>query len=142
MSGRCFLDTNIFVYSFDRSNSTKAAIARRLIQDQLRKRNGVISFQVIQEFFNVTFKRFPEFTTSPDAELYLTMVLRPLLAVHSSVGLYRESLHLQQRYRISWYDSLIVSAAKEAGCSLLFTEDMQDGGKFDDVLIKNPFRGQ
>src|SRR5258708_25009966 len=104
MSGRCFLDTNIFVCSFDQADPRKAGIARRLIQDELRNRTGVISFQVVQEFFNVAFKRFPVFVASPDAGLYLSSVLRPLLGVHSSIGLYSEALRLQQRYRISWYD--------------------------------------
>jgi predicted nucleic acid-binding protein len=139
MSGRCFLDTNILVYSFDRANPAKAAVARRLIQQSLRDRSGIISFQVIQEFFNVAFKRMPAFAVSLDAELYLSAVLRPLLAVQSSVGLYGEGLRLQQRYRVSWYDALIIAAANEAACGLLYTEDLQDGAQFEGVKAKNPF---
>jgi predicted nucleic acid-binding protein len=71
--------------------------------------------------------------------LYLSAVLRPLLAVQSSVGLYGEGLRLQQRYRISWYDALIIAAANEAGCDLLYTEDLQDGAQFEGVKAKNPF---
>lgn len=81
MSAKCFLDTNIFVYSFDQSNPTKATTARTLIQDHLRDRTGVISFQVVQEFLNVATKRFPAFIASPDAELYIATVFHPLLGV-------------------------------------------------------------
>ena len=139
MSAKCFLDTNIFVYSFDAANPTKAATARKLIQDRLRDRTAVISFQVVQEFFNVACKRFPAFVASPDAELYLAAVLRPMITVHSSAGLYSEALRLQQRYKLSWYDSIIVAAASEAGCAVIYTEDLQDGAKLNGVLVKNPF---
>jgi predicted nucleic acid-binding protein len=140
MSGRCFLDTNIFIYSFDQANPDKAAIAKKLIQDRLRSRSGLISFQVIQEFFSVALKRMPAFVSSPDAELYLLSVLRPLLGVNSSIGLYSEGLRLQWRYKLSWYDSLIVAAANEAGCELLYSEDLRDGARFERIVVKNPFR--
>lgn len=139
MKGRVFLDTNIFIYSFDASSPTKQATARKLIQDHLRNRTGVISFQVVQEFFNVACKRFPAFVASPDAELYFTGVLRPLLTIHSSAGLYSEALRIQQRYKISWYDSIILAAASEANCSVICTEDLQDGAKLNGILVKNPF---
>lgn len=139
MSNRCFLDTNIFVYSFDHSAPAKAAVARRLIQEHLGNRSGLISFQVVQEFFNVAFKRFPAFIASPDAEMYLSTVLRPLLSVHSSAGLYSEGLRLQQRYKLSWYDSLIVAAANEGGCDVIFTEDLQHGARFGGAEVQNPF---
>ena len=72
MNDRCFIDTNVFVYSFDPSDPLKARVAQRLIQGELKKRTGVVSFQVIQEFFNVALKRFPAFVASHDAELYLS----------------------------------------------------------------------
>ncbi len=139
MSARCFLDTNIFVYSFDQSDPRKAGVSRKLIQDHLRDRTGVISFQVVQEFLNVATKRFPAFLASPDAELYIAAVFQPLLGVQSSVGLYNEALHIHQRYRLSWYDSIIVAAANEARCQVIYTEDMQAGATIKGVLVKNPF---
>jgi predicted nucleic acid-binding protein len=99
----------------------------------------MISYQVVQEFFNVALRNFPQPMTAADAEQYLGTVFRPLLGVHSSQALYAEALHLQTRSRLSWYDSLIVSAAIQARCDLLYSEDLQHGQRFGDLQIANPF---
>ena len=75
-----------------------------------------------------------------DAEQYLGTVFRPLLAVHSSQALYAEALRLHAQSGLSWYDSLIVAAALQAQCDLLFTEDLQHGQRFGALQIVNPFR--
>ena len=139
MNGRFFLDTNIFVYSFDRSSSGKAQRATQLIRDAVATRKGVVSYQVVQEFFNVALRRFAHPMTAAEAEQYLGTVFRPLLGVQSSPALYSEALHLTDKHRLSWYDSLIVASAVEAGCSLLYSEDLQSGRRFGDLRIENPF---
>jgi predicted nucleic acid-binding protein len=63
-----------------------------------------------------------------------------LLSVHSSQTLFFLALRTQERYRISWYDSLIVAAAIEADCSILYSEDLQHGQRFESTRVKNPFR--
>jgi predicted nucleic acid-binding protein len=77
--------------------------------------------------------------TIPDAMLYLTTVLQPLLAIHSSPALYSEALRTFAHYRLSWYDTLIVTAAVEADCAILYSEDLQDGQRFGQTRVKNPF---
>jgi len=139
MSDRYFLDTNIFVYSFDRGSPAKAQRAAQLIRDALTTRKGVISYQVVQEFFNVALRRFSQPMQAADAEQYLSTVFRPLLGVHSSQALYAEALHLHAQSGLSWYDSLIVSAAIQARCDLLFTEDLQHGQRFGGLQVRNPF---
>jgi predicted nucleic acid-binding protein len=62
-----------------------------------------------------------------------------LLAVHASQALYVDALHLHAQSGLSWYDALIVSAALQAGCDLLFTEDLQHGQRFGGLQVKNPF---
>jgi predicted nucleic acid-binding protein len=140
MSGRHFLDTNVFVYSLDRTNARKARIALQIIEEHVAGGNGAVSYQVVQEFFNVAIKRFPKAMTSADWPSYLLTVFRPLLAVHSSIALYSEAFSIHTRFKISWYDSLILAAASEANCSILYTEDLQHGGKIAGVRIENPFR--
>jgi predicted nucleic acid-binding protein len=140
MNARFFLDTNLFVYSLDPSASAKARRATQLIRKAIATRNGVVSYQVVQEFFNVAFRRFTPPMTLAEAEQYLATVFRPLLAVHSSHALYAEGLRLRSRYRLSWYDSLIVAGALEAGCSVLYSEDMHEGQQFGELRIENPFR--
>jgi predicted nucleic acid-binding protein len=139
MNGRFFLDTNIFVYSFDRGSADKARRATQLIREAVATRKGMVSYQVVQEFFNVALRRFAHPMTTAEAEQYLGTVFRPLLAVHSSPALYSEALRLTGKHRLSWYDSLIVAAATEAGCSLLYSEDLQSGRRFGDLRIENPF---
>ena len=100
----------------------------------------MISYQVMQEYFSVGFRRFDPPLTLEEAEQYLHGVLRPMLRVQSSVGLCTEALHVRERYRLSWYDSLIVAAAQEARCTVLYTEDLQHGQRFGDVVVEDPFR--
>lgn len=140
MSGRFFLDTNIFVYTFDPAARTKATKAASLIRRAADTGEGVVSYQVVQEFFNVAFRRFSPTMTVPEAEQYLITVFRPLLAVHSSPALYISALRIKANYRFSWYDSLIVAAALEANCTTLYTEDLQDGHEIETLRIRDPFR--
>lgn len=139
MNARFFLDTNIFAYTFDRTSAAKSRLAAQLIRDAVTTRKGIVSYQVVQEFFNLALRRFAQPMTVPEAEQYLSTVFRPLLAVHSSPSLMAEALHLTGRYRLSWYDALIVAAAMEGGCSTLYSEDLQDGQKFGELRIENPF---
>ena len=139
MSARFFLDTDLFVYSFDRGSPTKARRATELIRQAVTSRAGIVRYQVVQEFFNVALKRFTQPMTIAEAEQYLTTVFRPLLAVHSSQALYGEALRLIGRYRLAWYDSLIVAAALEGGCSVLYSEDFQHGLRVGDLRVENPF---
>jgi predicted nucleic acid-binding protein len=139
MPDKFFLDTNIFVYSFDREAAAKSRRATELIRAALKTQKGITSYQVVQEFFNVALQRFTKPMKAEDAERYFSTVFRPLLGIHSSSALYLEAIHLQGRYRLSWYDSLIVAAAIQAECRVLITEDLQHGQRFGDLQIENPF---
>ena len=139
MSARFFLDTNIFVYTFDAKAPAKAKKSAQLIRRAADTGEGIISFQVVQEFFNVAFRRFPQPMNTAEAEQYLTTVLRPLLAVHSSPSLYFEALRIAEKYRVSWYDSLMLAAAVESGCEKVYSEDFQHGQKIESLKIENPF---
>src|SRR5208337_5146614 len=107
MSGRFFLDTNIFVYTFDAKAPAKAKKAARLVRDAVDSGQGVVSYQVAQEFFNVALRRFAQPMSVAEAEQYLVTVFLPLMAVHSSQALYAEALRFSERYHLSWYDALI-----------------------------------
>lgn len=139
MSDRFFLDTNIFAYSFDLSAPAKARRAQQLITEALSSGKGVVSYQVVQEFFNLAFRRFVVPMKSTEAEHYLASIFRPLLGVQSSAALFSQALLMHQSRRFSWYDSLILSAAIQANCDLLYSEDMQHGQKVGGLRIVNPF---
>jgi predicted nucleic acid-binding protein len=139
MNGRFFLDTNVFVYSFDASAPAKTRRARQLIRQAVATGKGIVSYQVAQEFFNVALRRFAQPMAVAEAEQYLAAVFRPLMAIHSSQSLFADALRLSDRYGLSWYDALIVAAAIEGQCSLLYSEDLQHGQRFGDLQVENPF---
>jgi len=140
MNGRFFLDTNVFVYSLDKSSPAKQKRATELVREAVATGKGIVSYQVIQEFFNVALKGFADVMSVAEGEYYLASIFRPMLAVQSSQGLFAEALRLYERYRLSWYDSLIVAAALEAECHVLYSEDMRHGQTFGRLRIENPFR--
>jgi predicted nucleic acid-binding protein len=139
MSARFFLDTNVFVYPFDATAPAKAKKAAQLIRQAVDTGQGVVSYQVAQEFFNVAFRRFAQPMTIGEAEQYLVTVFRPLLAVHSSPALYLEALQIAGKHHLAWYDSLIIAAALEANCDTLYSEDLRHGWQIERLRIENPF---
>ena len=138
MAARFFLDTNIFVYTFD-ANLSKRKRASQLVRQAADTGEGIISYQVVQEFFNVALRRFAQPMSVAEAEQYLISAFRPLLAVHSSPALYFEALRISGKYRISWYDALIVAAAIQGQCAILYSEDLSHGQEVDGIRIRNPF---
>ncbi|MFQ5742904.1 MAG: PIN domain-containing protein [Acidobacteriota bacterium] len=140
MRGRQFLDTNIFVYTFDGRTAARQARAKELVQRSLRERTGIVSFQVVQEFVNVATTKFTTPLSGPDCALYLNKVLFPLCEIHSSNSLYAEALDIQERWQFSFFDSLIVAAALAAGCRTLWSEDFRNDQKVRELTIRNPFR--
>lgn len=141
MSTRYFLDTNIIVYALDpAAPKAKRAIARRLLAEAGEKGCGAISWQVVQEFFNVAIRKMSQPITPLDAHNLLTRIFEPLEPIQPTASLLRDALDIQARYRISWYDALIVSAASMGGCKILYSEDLQHGALIHGVRIENPFR--
>lgn len=140
MSDRFFLDTNVFVYEVDTRDPAKSRRAVELIDSAVSSKRGAVSYQVVQEFFNVALTRFAKPFSATEAEEYLSLTFKPILAVHSSPRLFLEALHIQKQHQFSWYDALIVAAAQEVNCSILYTEDMQHGRRIGDLRIENPFR--
>ncbi|MCA9900121.1 MAG: PIN domain-containing protein [Ardenticatenaceae bacterium] len=139
LRGKFFLDTNILVYSFDPSAPAKQQIARELIETALSSQMGVISSQVVQEFLNVSQRKFARPMGVAEARRYLNGVLLPLCQHFPSISLYDKALMLREETGYSFYDALIVAAAIEMGCKTLLSEDLQDGRTIHSVTILNPF---
>ena len=136
---RFFLDTNIFIYSFDNKSKKKRDKARELIFTALESNSGFISTQVIQEFLNVATRKFAKPMKIFDAEQYSKNVLSPLCDVYPDSQLYYESLIIHEGMKISFYDSLIISAAIRGKADVLYSEDLQAGRKYQGLTIENPF---
>ena len=139
MSVSDFIDTNVFIYQLERLDTRKAGIADQLIHDGIANGTGCISFQVVQECINTAVRKARVPLSGNEMRGYLDHALAPLYKVQPSIGLYRASLEVLSGYRLSFYDSLIVAAALEAGCKRLYTEDMQHGQHIQRLTIHNPF---
>src|SRR5215210_9585230 len=138
MSGE-FIDSNVFVYLFDETDDRKRDTAERLVDSALQTQNASISFQVVQETLNVVTRKLPTPMTAEGAKRFMEQVLAPLWRVSPSLALYHHALDVQARYRYGFYDSLIVAAALDAGCTRLYSEDLQDGQRIEGLTIENPF---
>ena len=139
MSAKFFLDTNILIYTFDRTRPAKNKIALQWVEKALNTQRGVISYQVVQEFLNVATRKFKPPLTAPEAKLYLKQVLHPLCEVYASEELYQSALMIQTDYHYGFYDELIFASAIQAKCKTLYTEDLQSGQTLLGVKIQNPF---
>ena len=139
MSVENFIDTNVFIYHLEQLDARKAAIADRLIEHGLASGTSCISFQVVQECINASIRKAQVPLTEHEMRRYLEHVLAPLFKVYPSLALYNSALDIRLRYQLSFYDSLIVASALEAGCGRLYTEDMQHGQRIHSLTIQNPF---
>lgn len=140
MSVDVFLDTNVLIYQIDTRDRRKHAVAERIVREALSTDNACISFQVVQECLNTVLRKAEVRLEVDDARAWLDTVLAPLVRVQSSLALYRRSLEVQARWKYSLYDSLIVTAALEAGCKRLLSEDLQHGQRVEGLQIFNPFK--
>ena len=136
MPARSFFDTNVLIYADDKAAAAKQRKAIDLIAEHRRARTGVISLQVLQEYFvTVTRKlRVDAVVARRKVELLAEFdVAAPDVAdVLAAIDLHR--LH-----GMSFWDALILRSAKQSGCSILHSEDMQHGSEIDGVRIVNPF---
>jgi predicted nucleic acid-binding protein len=139
MNARLFLDTNIIVYAFDRSFPEKSKIARTLITDGAADKQAIISYQVVHEFINVALRGFRLAIVKSDLESFVLTALFPMMAISSSPALTIDALRLHNESQLAWYDSLIIAAALQGGCKVLYSEDMQHGRRFGDLVVQNPF---
>ena len=139
LSGFFFLDTNILVYSFDKTAPAKQLLARQLIRHSLNTQRGVISTQVVQEFLNLALRKFSLPLSIPEARDYVKSTLLPLCQHFPSLPFYDQALFVQMETGYSWYDALVITAAIEANCTVLFSEDLHHGQTIRGLTILNPF---
>lgn len=135
-----FLDTNIFVYGLLSSEPLKKQRALQLIEAALGSHQGCISYQVMQEFANVSTRKFAQRFTGEQCSQFIDAAMHPLNRVASSTGLINAALELQGQTTYSFYDCLIIASALQAGCDTLYTEDLQHNQLINGSLrVVNPF---
>jgi predicted nucleic acid-binding protein len=136
MSDNYFLDTNIFVYLFV-NDPDKKGVSYKLISRALLTREGKISSQVIREFLNVGIKKYPGQIN--ELRLFFHNVLDPLCEVFPDSSLIEAAIDIHQDTKYSFYDSLIIAAALDADCRVLYSEDLQSGQIIHGMEIVNPY---
>jgi predicted nucleic acid-binding protein len=138
MKGDFFIDTNIIAYGFG-DESNKRTLSRNIMAYALRTGKASISIQVIQEFCNLALRKFQNAFKPSELAEYARTSLHPICKVYPSFELLERALKIHENHRLSYFDSLIVSAAIEGRCKYLLTEDMNDGQSIEGVAILNPF---
>ena len=137
MSARSFLDTNVLLYSDDRDAPGKRRRALDLLAEHRLARSGVVSLQILQEYFAAATRKLgvEAAIARRKVELFANyhLVVLDVDDVLAAIDLHR--LH-----QLAFWDALVVRAARQGGCSVLYTEDLQDGRSIDGVTIVNPFR--
>ena len=137
MSDKHFVDTNILMYAHDKTAGAKHERARALVEELWRTGAGIVSTQVLQELC-VNLRR----TAAQPADLKTTReIVHDYLAwtVYVNTGAsVLEALEVEERYRISFWDALVVQAAEASGAAVLYSEDLSDGQLYGTVRVVNP----
>jgi len=133
---RSFLDTNVLVYGDDRSEPMKQRRALDLIRDHRLNRSGAVSLQVLQEYFVAVTKKFK---VDPGLARQKVEVFARFDVGEPKIEDILSAIDFHRLHRISYWDALVLRMAKQTGCSVLLSEDMQHGQVIDGVRIVNPF---
>ncbi|MFQ5771479.1 MAG: PIN domain-containing protein [bacterium] len=138
MKGKIFVDTNILFYAHDLDAGSKHDTAAAIIENLWEEKTGVISTQVLQEFYvNVTRKitnPLPRAKARGIIENYLSWYLE-MIGPETILA----ASEIEERQILSFWDALIVAAARNAGAETILTEDLNPGQKIEGILIENPF---
>jgi predicted nucleic acid-binding protein len=135
-----FVDANVLVYAEDRDAGDKHVLARELVADLWRSRDGVLSIQVLQELFvNVT-RKMPQ-PLEPDAALAIVEQYLTWRVVENTGELLIAGIRLASSLQVSFWDALILEAALKAGCDRVLTEDLNHSQRVRTLTIVNPFLG-
>ena len=137
MNGRTFVDTNILIYAHDLDAKSKHAVAGNILRELWSERTGVLSMQVLQEFYvNVTRKiRSP----LPKDSARLVVSSYSIWCVETTPAELSVAFRIEDESQIGFWDALIVSAAAKSGATRLLSEDLNPGQKIAGLRIENPF---
>jgi|SRR5438067_7523063 len=137
MTALVFVDTNVLVYTLDNRYPQKQTAAAAWREGLWKAARGRISYQVLQECYAQLVRIWPDKRQEARAEIRDLLAWKP---VPIDAAILERAWKLQDRFQLSFWDALIVAAAKSASCSYLLTEDLQAGQDLDGVLVVNPFK--
>lgn len=138
MADRAFLDTNVLVCMYDRGAPAKRATARQLVRSGIERGTLVISVQVLGEFFTTMTRRIPNPLSAEEAEQEVNQIaVLPVLGIDTA--LVRRGIYTHKRYGLAYWDALVVATAERAGCTRIFSEDLNPGQSYNGIVVENPF---
>jgi len=138
MSGLVFFDTNVLIYTDDGSSRAKRDRAIAVVAQHLREGTAVVSLQVLQEYFVVATRKLG---LAPETAQRKVEILSRARVVRFEPADVIAAIELHRLTRISFWDALIVHAARSAGVATLYSEDLQPGSVVGGVRVVNPFAG-
>ena len=138
MSGKCFVDTNVLVYVYDLSAGVKCSRAQELTSELWDLRKGVVSTQVLQELYIALRRRLKIPVSIADASGIVRDYFEWEVVINGRDSIIRAA-ELEARYKISFWDGLILQAAELAGADLMYSEDLSHGQIYGNVKVLNPF---
>lgn len=136
--GKVFIDTNIIIYAYTVSSEERHKAAVKIIEDLWQSGLGVISTQVLQEFFAVVTTKIPKPLNVKSAKEIVKDLLKWEVIINDGESIL-EAIEIYQRHKYSFWDSMIIQAAVKGDAALLLSEDLIDGQVINGVRIKNPF---
>ncbi len=140
MSDKCFVDTNILVYTQDLAAGDKCSRAQVLMNALWEGRNGVISTQVLQELYIALRRRLKSPMSAVEAAEILRDYSEWQVVVNNRESIFR-AIDIETRYKISFWDALILQAAEQAGAKIVYSEDLSHGARYAGLQVVNPFIG-
>lgn len=132
-----FVDTNILIYAHDGGAGAKHHQAVGLLSRLFEDANGALSIQVLSEFYAAATRKLA--MKSEEAEEVIRDLASWTIHRPGHADLLKAS-RLHRRYKIAWWDALVLNSAMELGCSVLWSEDMSNGQRIGSLVIRNPFR--
>jgi predicted nucleic acid-binding protein len=136
MSARSFFDTNVLVYTDDKANPTKRRHAIALVAEHRRGGTGVVSMQVLQEYFVAVTRKLNLDVRIARRKIELLAEFDLFSPDLSDI---LAAIDLHRLHNFSFWDALIIRAAKQAGCTVLLSEDLQAAREIDGLRVVNPF---
>lgn len=137
-SGRYFFDTNILVYAYDHSAGEKRRIAAELVTKAWNEQTGCLSLQVLQEFYVTVTQKIKEPIPVKTAKQIIEDLAQWTVQNTQAEDILR-AIELQEKYRLSFWDAMILRSAICLDCSTLYSEDLQSGCDFGGIKVVNPF---
>jgi predicted nucleic acid-binding protein len=142
MNDKCFVDTNILVYAYNADEHEKHAQAVALLQELWDRKTGVLSLQVLQEFYVTVTQKIERPISSQQARKIVADYIATWEIVEPTTETLLLAIEFRDKYQLHFWDAMILATAKEAGACVVYSEDFQHGREIEGIRFVNPFKSK